>query len=101
MIDKKEEKTIPPEPFEKFKEEYRSQLAFNKLNRKINDYTVSLALKYGVSIDINLLDNLEVTSIPAFAIRRLGFGGQVTAVPLLAPNTDWVKEWIQKQNQIP
>ena len=101
LIDKKEEKTIPPEPFEKFKEEYRSQLAFNKLNRKINDYTVSLALKYGVSIDINLLDNLEVTSIPAFAIRRLGFGGQVTAVPLLAPNTDWVKEWIQKQNQIP
>ena len=101
LIDKKEEKTIPPEPFEKFKEEYRSQLAFNKLNKKINDYTVSLALKYGVSIDVNLLDDLEVTSIPAFAIRRLGFGGQVTAVPLLAPNSDWVNDWIQKQNQIP
>lgn len=101
LIDRKEEEKNQPLPFEELKEKYRRQLSFEKLKRKMNDYTVSLALKYGVAIDLNLLDKIEVTSIPAFAIRRLGFGGQVTAVPLLAPNSEWVNEWIQKQHKVP
>jgi hypothetical protein len=31
--------------------------------------------------------------------RFLGFGGRITAVPLLAPNVDWVEKYIN-QNKL-
>jgi hypothetical protein len=35
---------------------------------------------------------VKVTLIPAFTRRNLGFGGRMTAVPLLIQQWDWVKE---------
>jgi hypothetical protein len=29
----------------------------------------------------------------------LGFGGKMTAVPLIAPNVDWSEMWIENQQQ--
>lgn len=100
LIDKQEEKVIPPKPFEKFKDKYKEELTFKKLYNKITDYTYSLALKYGVSIDANLLEQIKVTNLPSFGIRYLGFGGKITAVPLIAPNVDWADKWIKHQQQI-
>lgn len=100
LIDKQDEKTIPPKPFEKFKDQYKQELTYKKLYGKITEYTYKLALKYGVDIDVNTLEKIGVTNLPSFGIRYLGFGGKITAVPLIAPNVDWAEKWIKHQQQI-
>ena len=96
LIDKKDSTTIKPEPYEKVKDEYKRELAYRKLRFKMNNYTANLAIKYGVSINYDLLNSIEVTNINSFALRKLGFGGKITAVPIVAPNTDWVNPWLEK-----
>lgn len=100
LIDKQDEKIIPPKPFEKFKDQYKQELTYKKLYSKITEYTYQLALKYGVDIDVNTLEKIGVTNLPSFGIRYLGFGGKITAVPLIAPNVDWAEKWIKHQKQI-
>jgi parvulin-like peptidyl-prolyl isomerase len=99
LIDKQEEKTIPVKPFEKFKEQYKEDLTNQKLYRKITDFTYGLAVKYGISLNLDLLEQIKVTSIPSFGMRFLGFGGKMTAVPIIAPNVDWSEKWIKNQQQ--
>jgi len=101
LIDKQEQKTIAAEPFEKFKEKYKQDLTYQKLYKKMTDFTYSLSVKYGINLNLNLLEEIKVTTLPSFGIRFLGFGGKVTAVPLLAPNVDWAEQWIKNQQQQP
>jgi parvulin-like peptidyl-prolyl isomerase len=77
-------------------DDVRRQLKFKKAKGKMNNYTVNLAIKYGVGIDFDLLDSVEVTNINSFGIRGLGFGGRLTAVPILAPNVEWVQPWLNQ-----
>lgn len=99
LIDKQEEKIIPPKPFERFKEQYTRDLTFQKLYKKMTDFTYQLSVKYGITLNLDRLEEIKVTSLPSFAIRYLGFGGKVTAVPILAPNVDWAEQWIKNQQQ--
>lgn len=99
LIDKQEEKIIPPKPFERFKEQYTKDLTFQKLYKKMTDFTYQLSVKYGITLNLDRLEEIKVTSLPSFAIRYLGFGGKVTAVPILAPNVDWAEQWIKNQQQ--
>jgi parvulin-like peptidyl-prolyl isomerase len=99
LIDKQEQKTIPAQPFEKFKDKYKQDLTYQKLYKKMTDFTYSLSVKYGVSLNLDLLEQINVTTLPSFGIRHLGFGGKMTAVPLIAPNVDWAEQWIKNQQQ--
>jgi len=96
LIDKRDSVTTPPQPYEKFKDEYKRELLFSKSKLKMDSFTVDLAIKYGVGIDFDLLESIQVTNISSFALRKLGFGGKITAVPIVAPNVDWVQPWLEK-----
>jgi parvulin-like peptidyl-prolyl isomerase len=100
LIDKRDSITIPPVPFEKVKDRYKRELLLAKTKSKITNYTVNLAVKFGVGLDFNVFNSIEVTNINSLGIRRLGFGGQITAVPIIAPNFDWVQQWLEKINVI-
>lgn len=100
LIDKQEEKTIPAKPFARFKDEYKQELIFDKLYKRMSDFTYSLAVKYGIQLELNNLEDIKVTTLPSFGIRYLGFGGKITAVPLMTPNSDWADKWIKNQQQI-
>jgi parvulin-like peptidyl-prolyl isomerase len=99
LIDKQEGREILVKPFDKYKDQYKQDLIYAKLSNRMNGFTYNLALKYGVSLNLNNLENIEVTSIPSFVIRYIGFGGKITAVPLLAPNSSWADRWIKNQQQ--
>jgi parvulin-like peptidyl-prolyl isomerase len=99
VIDKRK-RTGPPASFEKVKMKYKNQLTFKKLRSKINNFTTHLALKYGLEINWDILASIEVTNINSFGIRYLGFGGKITAVPLLAPNSNWVESYLKKLDTI-
>ncbi|NUN10907.1 MAG: hypothetical protein HUU54_17155 [Ignavibacteriaceae bacterium] len=102
VIGKKSEKTeLPEKSFQEVKENIKSEIGFRRLKSKINAYTVSLAVKYGFSLDLKLMGQLDPTGINSFAVRSLGFGGSTPAVPLLAPNYEWFFLYlntIQKMN---
>ena len=88
-----------PKTFEQVKEQYRQDIAFQKAQMKLTDYTYNLALKYNIELNIQELDKIQTTRLPSFGIRNLGFGGKITAVPILAPNVEWAYRWIQSQNK--
>jgi parvulin-like peptidyl-prolyl isomerase len=100
LIDKREEKIVPPEPLEKLKDNYIKQLSFRKAKQMMINKTADLAIKYGVSINDEMLKEIPVTNINAFGFRHLGFGGRITAAPLIAPDYNWVRKWIEKMEII-
>lgn len=99
LIEKDTAYVEKPKTFEQVKEQYKQDLAFQKAKMKLTDYTYNLALKYNIELNIPELDKIQVTQLPSFGIRNLGFGGKITAVPILAPNVEWAYRWIQSQNK--
>lgn len=99
LLDKQEQKLIPEQPYEKVKDKYKQDLTYQKLYKNMTDFTYALSVKHGVSLNLDLLEQIKVTTLPSFGIRFLGFGGKMTAVPLIAPNVDWAEQWIKNQQQ--
>lgn len=99
LIEKYEEYIEPLKPLDQVKEQYKLDLKFDKARMKLIDFTYNLALKHDIELNLTEFDNVEVTRIPSFGIRHLGFGGKIAAVPILAPNVEWAYRWIQNQNQ--
>jgi peptidyl-prolyl cis-trans isomerase C len=99
LIEKDTAYVEKPKTFEQVKDQYRQDLAFKKAQAKLNDYTYNLAMKYNIELNLPELDKIQTTRLPSFGIRNLGFGGKITAVPILAPNVEWAYRWIQNQNK--
>lgn len=99
LIEKDTAYVEKPKTFEQVKEQYRQDIAFQKAQMKLADYTYNLALKYNIELNIPELDKIQTTRLPSFGIRNLGFGGKITAVPILAPNVEWAYKWIMQKNK--
>ncbi len=98
LIGKRPAKVDTAQPFDKTKDELRHYLVIQKEHKAMTDYTVYLAKKFGVYIDMPVLESIKVTHVNAFGYRYLGFGGRITAVPLMAPNVDWVDPYLKSLN---
>ena len=102
LLEKREEYTEKPKKtFAESKERLLSEIISNRTKRKFDQHTAALAMKYGIKVDYPAFQTVETTTIPSFAIRRLGFGGQMTAAPLFAPDFDWIYEYSKMINQNP
>lgn len=102
LIGKDERKVAPPsKTFEEVKESLRRELAEKEAWEKIINKTVEFAEKYKFKIDADVLKSIEVTSINSFAIRNMGFGGKVTAVPLTAPFVEWIYKLRERTEELP
>lgn len=98
LIDKKSEntnqKTITDQDSIKL---IRLKLALNKMDNLINAKTVSLAKKYNVLVDEELLKKIETSKINTFTYRLIGFGGKIAAYPITVPIYEWYKDYQQKK----
>lgn len=83
------------ETYTEVKDKIKSGLYFEELENVYIDKTVSLVEKYGVSVDVELLNSIQVTDIEMMVYRTLGFGGEITAVPHLQSFYKW-KTWLPK-----
>ena len=101
LIGKKDETVKPPEAYEKEKDEIKRELGYKKMHNALENYIVKLANKYGVEINDEVLKKIPVTSTNAMVYRLLGFGGKITAVPLVSPNSDWYKQWLESKKVLP
>lgn len=81
--------------YDEVKEKIKSGLYFKELENLYVDKTVNLAKKYGISVNKELLNSINVSNIEMMVYRTLGFGGQITAVPYSQSFYKW-KNWLPK-----
>ncbi|MBL1212466.1 MAG: hypothetical protein HND52_03790 [Ignavibacteriae bacterium] len=102
LIDKKEKVVKAPlKSFELEKEKIKRNLAENYAYHELLEKTADFAGKNKIQIDYKKLKSIKVSTINSFAIRYMGFGGKITAVPLLAPFTEWVNKWLKQKQDLP
>jgi len=71
----------------------RVKLALSKMDNLINGKTISLATKYKISVDEQLLKKIETSEINTFTYRFIGFGGKIAAFPITIPMYEWYKQY--------
>ena len=69
------------------------KLALGRIDNLINDKTVSLAKKYIINIDEQLLQRVETSETNTFTYRFIGFGGKIAAFPITIPMYEWYKQY--------
>ncbi len=67
----------------------------------LNKFIGSLADKYTVSVNPEILKSVEVTYINTIVVRFLGFNNRIIAVPLLERNVDWLLFMRKKKLPLP
>ena len=96
LIDKKNQssnqKSITDQDSLKF---IRIKIALNKMDNLINSKTVSLARKYKINLNEQLLKNTAVSELNTFTYRFIGFGGKIAAFPITIPMYEWYKQYDQ------
>ncbi len=98
LIGKRPARTELAQPFDKVKDDLKRNLEIQKEHKAITDYTVMLAQKFGIVINGPVLRQIPVTELNTFGFRYLGFGGRLTAAPLMMPNVDWVEPYLKSLN---
>lgn len=102
VIDRKKEAAQPvSKSIDEISNTIKRQIAFEKAFPRILENTITTANENNIEINIDLLTKLRITNINTFAIRIMGFGGKITAVPLQKPFTEWVNKWIKKPDVLP
>jgi len=98
LIDKKEgeiqKQIIPDNDSLKM---IKVKLALSKMNNLINNRTISLAKKYKINLDEQLLNSVETSGLNTFTYRFIGFGGKIAAFPITIPMYEWFKEYEQNK----
>jgi hypothetical protein len=61
----------------------------------LNRYIAGLAGKYRASIRFDAVKQIGITKNPMYTKRYIGFGGTITAAPLLTPQWEWISHWQQ------
>jgi hypothetical protein len=74
----------------------RVRLTSEKRKQTTDRFIARLAEEQRVMINQGKLKTIKPTSIPMFAQRFMGFGGMMTAVPILLQQWDWIKEFQKK-----
>ncbi|MBN2572592.1 MAG: peptidylprolyl isomerase [Ignavibacteriales bacterium] len=101
LIDTKQEKTDNPLPFEEVAQNLEKNLKLEKFNQVASSKTIELAKKYGVQIDRNTFNNLNVVNHQILAYRYFGFGGRTLAVPQVSPFYKWYENWKSENPNVP
>lgn len=101
LLEVKEDSAIDKENFEQIKKQYSQELRYLKKKNAINKFIGKLATEYNIYINEELLKNIRTTTHNAVAFQILGFGGKLTAVPLISPNSEWVENWLNSLKVIP
>jgi hypothetical protein len=63
------------------------------LDNPFNGHISGLAKKYGISINEDVLTSIKRSNVNALVFKYIGFGGRITAVPIILPIAEWIKEY--------
>jgi hypothetical protein len=101
LIERRESTSFSFDNFEEEKERIKVELRYKKYSDALINKSVELANKYGVDVNEDALNSVEVLNTTTVVYRYFGFGGRLLAVPMTAPNDLWIKPWQEQENQTP
>jgi parvulin-like peptidyl-prolyl isomerase len=101
LVDIREDSMEGAESYNQIKTELENELRHLKIKNSMNHFIAKLAKEKNVSINQELLNSISTTMHNSVVFQLLGFGGRITAVPLIAPNSEWVKDWMDSLKVIP
>ncbi len=79
----------------------RNNLVEKKRNRLMSTYVASLAKNYTVEVRYKKLSQVTIQPANMYTRRMIGFGGVITATPILFPNWEWMNEYQKNEKQLP
>ena len=97
LVDKKEESNLAETSFSNVKDKIKIELKYRKVSEEIINETVELANKYGVTVNQETLESINVLNTTTVVYRYFGFGGRLLAVPMTLPNYLWVNPWREQE----
>jgi parvulin-like peptidyl-prolyl isomerase len=98
ILVKKEADSLFVKPFAQVKEELGTIYKSKTVDRKLNEKTVKLAVKYSLSLNEGMLKQLKGSEIPMFVYRFIGFGGRIAAAPFTSPMYQWLNDFKKLSN---
>jgi parvulin-like peptidyl-prolyl isomerase len=87
--------------FDTLRQNIKTKLLIEKRKQTIDRFIANLARRQQVTINYSALKNVKITAIPMFTRRRIGFGGTMSAEPMLLQQWDWIKEFQKPINILP
>lgn len=93
--------TIPPSGFTEVKEKLTPAVLKKKRDTALDKKTASLAERYGVQINEQYMNSVQVENLKMFLFRFMGFGGRIVAFPVTPPYSRWTDQWKQKPQSLP
>jgi parvulin-like peptidyl-prolyl isomerase len=101
LIDVREDSSFDAESFDQIKKELGYELKHLKMKKSIDEFIAKLARQNNIAINTELINTIPSTNHNSVVFKLLGFGGKITAVPLISPNSEWVKSWLDSLKVIP
>ncbi len=87
--------------FDRLKNNVSSRLLAEKRKQTIDQYIARLAREQHVAVDYQALRRITISTVPMFTRRLVGFGGRMTAVPLLMKQWDWINDYLKPETVLP
>lgn len=87
--------------FDTLKQNVYMHLLAEKRKQSVDRYIANLAREQHVTVDFDKLKRVQVSRVPMFTRRFLGFGGSMTAVPMLMQRWNWIGEYEQPPAIVP
>ncbi|MCB0751522.1 MAG: peptidyl-prolyl cis-trans isomerase, partial [Ignavibacteriae bacterium] len=81
-------------------DDLKLDILYNKAVDKLENKAVDLAEKYGVTINEELLNSLQLNNLQMLVYRYMGFGGKILAFPYSSPFFKWKEKWEQKKKDL-
>ena len=101
LIDVREDSSVNEASFDQTKKELENELRHLKMKNSINQFIAKLAKQSSITINNELLNGIRSINHNSVVFKLLGFGGKITAVPLIAPNSEWVEDWLNSLKVMP
>ncbi len=101
LLETKDDTTNYSMSYDEVKDQIMMALTLTKYEKYINEYNAKLADKYNVKIYDETLKNIDNIFMNLVVVRRMGFGGEIYAVPPTEQFNGWYGVWKKNKNLNP
>ena len=100
LIGKRVVKKVKDKRFDEIKDDIKNILRTRLMDSKLQYYVANLAVKYGVSVNQDVLNSIPVMQINMMAFRLMGFGGKIYAVPFEPLFANWYNIYLMYKSKL-
>ncbi|MGB2869400.1 MAG: peptidylprolyl isomerase [Bacteroidota bacterium] len=92
VLDKRRTDSLSTLLFDTMKVNVRNRLRLETQKATVDSFIATGARELGAQLKYEKLHGVSVTPTNMVTTRQIGFGGEINAVPMLAPQWDWIRK---------